>query len=268
MSGLTRVFATPLCASLVLLTLCTASSCPGLAQSSVTSTPQITSPNATPPPTAHASLSPEAFGDVMLARRRYVEAIASYQEEPKQSSTLWNKLGIAYQHILNDHEARHYYEKALAANPNNAEAINNLATVMYGQKNYGAAVRLYRRALKLNPKSSAVHGNLGTAYFAQGKFKKGTEAYREALTIDPTAFEHDSAITVQQGTPARQRAEVSYFLAKAYAQSGDKDRALRYLRRAFAQGFNDRKKLMSDKELVVLRETPEFRQMLSEEHLN
>ena len=268
MNGLTRVFATPVCTSFVLLTLCAAPSSQGLAQSSGASSPQITSPDAPPPTTTHASLTPEAFGDVMLARRRYVEAIASYQLEPQQSSTLWNKLGIAYQHMLNEREARRYYEKALAANPKNAEAINNLATIMYGQKDYGAAVRLYRRALKLNPKSSAVHGNLGTAYFAQGKFKQGTEAYREALTIDPSAFEHDSAITVQQGTPARQRAEVSYFLAKAYAQSGDKDRALRYLRRAFAQGFNNRKKLMSDKELVSLRETPEFRQMLSEEHLN
>ena len=214
------------------------------------------------------SLGPEAMGDVLLARRRYVEAIQSYRLEPSQSSALWNKMGIAQQHLTNDREARRDYERALNLDPKNAEATNNLATIFYTQKDYRQAVKLYKRAMKLNPKCSTVYINLGTAYFAMDKYKKGAETYRNALSIDPMAFDHDTSASIPEGTPPHQRAELNYFLAKTYAEAGHNEQALKYLRRALAQGFSDKKKLMSDKEFVALRETPEFRQLLSEEHLD
>jgi tetratricopeptide (TPR) repeat protein len=221
-----------------------------------------------PATVARASLSPEDMGDVLMARRKYVEAISTYQQVPNQSSILWNKLGIAQQHLFNEREARRDYERALRLDPKNAEATNNLGTILYSQKDYKGAIRLYKRALKLNPRNSTIYCNLGTAYFAKEKYKDGAEAYRTALELDPSAFEHDSSVAVQQGATPHQRAQLNYFLAKTYAGEGHNEKALKYLRLALAQGFNDRKKLMSDKEFAGLRETPEFRQLLSQEHLD
>jgi tetratricopeptide (TPR) repeat protein len=267
MNGLTNSLAVNVRNMLFLSTLCCASSVYALGDRSNLSpldpqdAEQATS-------TSHPTLTPEAMGDVLLARRRYVEAVESYRQSPNLTAVLWNKMGIAQQHLFNEREARRDYEKALQLNPKDSQATNNLGTVLYSQKDYRGAVRLYKRALKLDPKSATIYCNLGTAYFAQEKYKKGAETYHKALELDPTAFEHDSSVAIEEGTPSHQRAELSYFLAKTFAEAGKNEQAMKYLRRAFAQGFNDRKKIFSDKEFASLRETPEFRQLLTDEHLD
>ncbi len=37
-----------------------------------------------------------------------------------------------------------------------------------------------------------------------------------------------------------------------------------YLRKAINEGFNDRKKLLEDKEFATLRDVPEFQQLIAE----
>ena len=69
---------------------------------------------------------------------------------------------------------------------------------------------------------------------------------------------------MQEGISVQQRAIMNYSLAKTYANVGMNDRALQYLRMALDEGFNDRKKLMEDKEFADLRETPEFQQLMAE----
>ena len=59
-------------------------------------------------------------------------------------------------------------------------------------------------------------------------------------------------------------ATLNYLLAKTYAQAGRKTEALVYLRKAINEGFNDRKKLFEDKEFVILRDVPEYQQMIAE----
>ena len=44
--------------------------------------------------------------------------------------------------------------------------------------------------------------------------------------------------------------------------------AMIYLRAALNEGFDDRKKLMEDKDLASLRETPEFHLLMAEDHLS
>jgi tetratricopeptide (TPR) repeat protein len=214
--------------------------------------------------TPQFALSPEMQGDIMMAHQRYIAALDAYRQGPEDSAVLWNKMGIANHHMFNLKDAQKDYEKALKLNPSYPEALNNLGAVYYGQKLYHDAERSYKKALKLSPKSAMFYSNLGTAYLAESKYKKGAECYRTALALDPNVFESDPAARIAETGPTHEIATLNYLLAKTYAQAGRKTEALLYLRKAIDEGFNDRKKLLEDKEFAILRDVPEYQQMIAE----
>jgi tetratricopeptide (TPR) repeat protein len=215
-----------------------------------------------------ASLSPETQGDLLMVRQRYLAAVDAYRRAPHDSAVVWNKLGIAYQHMYALDFAKLQYEKSLSLDPTYAEAINNLGTVYYGQKNYHKAENCYRRAIHYKPQTASFYSNLGTAYFADHKYKQGVKAYQEAFSLDPEIFIRESLERIAELGPVEEQAKLNYTLAKIYAQAGNLKAALTYLRAALNEGFDDRKKLMADKELATLRETPEFHLLMAEEHFN
>jgi tetratricopeptide (TPR) repeat protein len=215
-----------------------------------------------------SSLSPETQGDLLMVRQKYLAAIDAYRQAPHDSAIVWNKLGIAYQHMYALDFAKLQYEKALSLNPHYAEAINNLGTVFYGQKNYHKAESYYRKALRYKPQTASFYSNLGTAYFAEHKYKQGVAAYQSAFSLDPEIFIRESLERISELGPVEEQAKLNYALAKIYAQAGNMKAALEYLRTALSEGFDDRKRLMADKELASLRETPEFHLLLAEQHFN
>jgi len=212
------------------------------------------------------TLTAEQRGDILMARKMYREAIDVYREGPLDSWIIWNKLGIAYHQMTQIDEARKYYERAIKLNPKYAEAINNLGTVHYAKKNYRRAVSQYVKALKLTPNSASVYSNLGTAQFARKKYKEAMEAYQKAIALDPEVFEHRSAYgTLLQERSVGERARFHYYLARTYAQAGNAERALQYIRMALEEGFKERDKLMEDPEFANLRETVEFKELMATE---
>lgn len=231
----------------------------------IASTVEETSPSSG---NALEELSPEEQGDLLVARGNYAAAIGAYQGATLTSARVWNKIGVAYHHLFAFQEARKAYQTALVIDPHNAAALNNLAAVYHVQKDFGEAERLYKRALKYGPNSAVTYCNLGTSYFAEAKYKKGMIAYRMAFSLDHNVFDPGQAAEVEAAATRQERLAINYYLAKTYAGAGQKERALIYLRKAIDEGFNDRKRLMEDKEFALLRETPEFHQLLVEEHMN
>jgi tetratricopeptide (TPR) repeat protein len=213
------------------------------------------------------SISPETLGDLMMVRQRYLAAVEAYQRAPHNTAIIWNKLGIAYQHMYALDIAKLQYEKALEIDPHYAEAINNLGTVYYGQQDYRKAESFYQKALRLKPNCASFYSNLGTAYFADHSYKRGLQAYRKAFSIDPQVFIGDSLERVAEMGPAEEQAALNYALARMCAEAHMNDAAINYLRLAFMDGFNDNKKLMEDKSFDSLRNTQQFRLLLTEEHI-
>jgi tetratricopeptide (TPR) repeat protein len=215
-----------------------------------------------------ASMSPETQGDLFMVHQKYLAAIEAYRRGPHDSAVIWNKLGIAYQHMYALDFAKRQYEKALSLDPQYAEAINNLGTVYYGEKNYRKAENYYRKAIQYKPQTASFYSNLGTAYFAEHKYKQGVKAYQQAFSLDPEVFIRESLERISELGPLEEQATLNFTLAKMYAQAGNMKAALAYLRTAISEGFDDRKKLLGDKDLASLRETQEFHLLMAEEHIN
>lgn len=212
------------------------------------------------------AMPPEERGDLFIARGQYMQAIDAYRQVSPMTAVVWNKLGIAWHHLSAVDEAKRDYERALFIRPNYPEAINNLGAAYFEQKNYKKAIKLYRHALQLMPSSAVIAANLGTAYFARGKYKPGIAAYHTAFELDPAVFTENS-VTIRGSTDPHDRAQEDYCLAELFAQSGMRENAIEYLRKAFDEGFHDRNRLMQDAVFAQLRKTSEFAHLMADQRL-
>src|SRR6266571_3611677 len=213
-----------------------------------------------------SSLTAEQRADILMARKMYREAVEVYKTGPLDSAVIWNKIGIAYHQMLQVDEAKKNYEKALKLNPKYSEAINNLGTIYYSKRSFRKAISQYDKALKLSPNSASIYSNLGTAQFARKKYKEASESYQKALELDPEVFEHRSSYgTLLLERTVAEKAKFHYYLAKTYANAGNTERAIQYIRMALEEGVKERQKLVEEPEFEKLRETAEFKELMASE---
>jgi tetratricopeptide (TPR) repeat protein len=211
-------------------------------------------------------VSPETRGDILMARKMYLEAAEAYMQGPKDSAVLLNKTGIAFHQMLELRAAEKYYRLAIKVNPQYSEAINNIGTIYYAHKSYRRAINEYRRALRIDPKAASIWSNLGTGYFSRKDYPRAEEAWQQALALDPDVFETRSTQGVLlQERSVEDRAKFHYLMAEGYAKKGMVERALLYIRKAFEEGYKDRKKVADDPAFASLKDMPEFKQLLAME---
>lgn len=220
----------------------------------------------TPKPDAQLQQSPEQVGDLFMVHQRYQAAIEAFSKAPRDSASVWNKTGIAYQMMFNLQEAAKCYQASLKIDPRNATVVNNLGTVYDSLKQFGAAERAYRKALKLDPQSAIIEKNLGTNLLAQHKYKKGWEVYKAALALDPEVFERSAALRVENPNSALDRGAMNFYMAKGCVRAGKNGQAIEYLRMALNEGFTNPKRIVADSEFATLRGIPAFEQLLAAQH--
>ncbi len=161
--------------------MCLAGFLPATAQLVSKSVPTLSAPTDSVLAPAKADLTPEARGDILMARKMFREAIDVYTLGADSNAILSNKLGIAYHQMLQLDMARKYYVQAIRLNPKYAEAVNNLGTIYYARKQYRKSIGQYNKAIKLAPNSASIYSNLGTAQFSRKKYKEASDAYEKAL---------------------------------------------------------------------------------------
>jgi tetratricopeptide (TPR) repeat protein len=211
-------------------------------------------------------LSGEEMADIFMARKDYREAAFSYKrlvDENPRNAIYWNKLGIALHQQQDLSSALKSYQQAVKVNPQYADAQNNIGTIWYQRKKFNKAIRAYERAIKLRSDMAVLYSNLGYAYFGEKKYQQSITAFRQALAIDPQVFEHGSsrAGSVLQDRSVNDRGRFYFLLAKSFAEAGNFERSLIYLRKAKEEGFaslNDVKTDPSFSAMLKLSETQEI----------
>jgi Tfp pilus assembly protein PilF len=204
----------------------------------------------------------EQVGDALMHHKRFSAAINAYKQAP-ESSVVWNKIGVAYQMMLNLPQAIRSYQQALKLDPKNGRALNNLGTAYDAMREPGKAERMYREAIRVNRNDAMFHRNLGSSLIAQLKFAEGWASYQNALDLDPKVFEKNAASqAIQDGAP-RDRGAMNYFMARGCARAGKQECALRYLRKSINEGFVNAKKIEADTDFASLMDLPEFQELLA-----
>lgn len=221
---------------------------------------QVESQGLTPAAVPARQLSAEEKGDLFMARKQYREAAVTYKDLADQSprnAVYLNKLGIAMHQQADLGQALKYYERALKADSHYADAQNNVGTVWYQRKKFGKAIRAYRKAIKIRDDMPVLYSNLGYAYFGDKKYEEAIAAFRVALSKDPEFFEHNTSRTgsLLQDRSVSDRGRFYFMLAKSFAEAGNLERCILYLRKAKDEGY---------KALADVKKDPAFSTVLKD----
>lgn len=231
----------------------------------------------TPPPIQKIERPPadanpaelEQRGDQLRGEKAYLDALDYYEAALKKlpkgpaAAMVLNKVGITQFQMQRYKDSKKSYEKAIKNDKTYANAYNNLGVVYYRDKRYGRAIKYYRKAIVLDETNASFHNNVAAAFFADKKMDKAVPEYQRALELDPDIFERRSTSGIVAQIAPEDRAHYSYLLAKMYAQTGQFDRALLYLRRAIEEGYKNVDNALHDSEFAQLRKDPRFNELMT-----
>ncbi len=144
------------------------------------------------------------------ASKGYVrEAIQEYrmarQINPDLPEVAW-RLAVLYDQQGDFDRAEIEYRQALAAQPKNAELLNDMGYYHYRRGQPAEAEKYLRQALELNPGQKPAWGNLGMALGALGRASESYEAF--AHVVRPAQAHANVGILLAragQEAPARQQ---------------------------------------------------------------
>jgi Flp pilus assembly protein TadD len=94
-------------------------------------------------------------------------------------------LGLALATQGRPDEALVQYRKALAINPDYANAQTNIAIIFLARGRSREATALFRSAVKIDPGNADLHNNLAYGLACQGRFAEAIPEYQKTLELDP-----------------------------------------------------------------------------------
>jgi tetratricopeptide (TPR) repeat protein len=212
-------------------------------------------------------ITDEQMGDLYMVRKQFREAAGLFKrlsDQDPRNPVYLNKLGIALHQQAALGLALKYYERAVKVDPRYADAENNVGTIWYQRKKFEKAIKAYRKAIAIRSDMAVLYSNLGYAYFGDKKYEEAIFAFRQALTLDPQLFEHNGSRSgsILQDRSVEDRGRFYYMLAKSYAQAGDLDRCIHYLRKAKDEGYKNFADIKKDPAFGAALKDPAVQELL------
>ena len=213
-------------------------------------------------------LTDEQLADLYMARKDFREAAFSYKrlaDQYPQNPVYLNKLGIALHQQAALGAALKYYERASKVDPSYADAQNNIGTIWYQRKKYGRAIKAYQKAINIRNDMAVLHSNLGYAYFGDKKYVQAISSFRQALALDPQLFEHSNSRngSILQDRSVGDRGRFYFLLAKSFAEAGNLERCLIYLRKAKDEGYKELSAVKTDPSFAAALKDPAIQEVLA-----
>jgi tetratricopeptide (TPR) repeat protein len=221
-----------------------------------------------PAPAASAPLTQEELADLLMIHKEYREAAEKYREltrEDPRNAVYMNKLGIALHQQSDLRGALKCYKRAVKLNPQYADAQNNIGTVWYQRKKYKKAIRAYKKAIKIRSDMAVLYSNLGYAYFGNKKYVESIASFRQALALDPSVFDNNASRSgsVLEDRSVMDRGRFCYLLAKSFAEAGNYQGSLEYLRKAKDEGYKSLKDVKTDPAFAAMLKLPAMQEVLA-----
>ena len=234
----------------------------------VQSQPQSQSPAESSVIVVKPGLTDEQMADLYMVRKEYREATLVYKrlaDQNPQNPVYLNKLGIALHQQEALGLALKYYERASKVDPSYADAQNNIGTIWYQRKKYGKAIKAYQKAINIRTDMAVLYSNLGYAYFGDKRYEQAIASFRQALSLDPQLFERNSSRngSILQDRSVSDRGRFYFLLAKSFAEAGNLERCVIYLRKAKDEGYKELSAMKSDPSFATVLKDPAIQEVLA-----
>lgn len=143
----------------------------------------------------------EDEGKIAEAAARYREILAAHPD----SSVAWTDLGNAEEKLGDRAGAQDAFRKALAVDPTSRDALNNLAWLLYQQKQLDEAESLARKAVaQPGPDSYLVLDTLARVLAAKGSCDEAVRTFELAIDAVPSS-QAQARADIESGLAAARR---------------------------------------------------------------
>lgn len=146
-------------------------------------------------------------------------------------------------------KAEEHYRAAIRIDPGSADSYYNYGVLLLSAEKYSLAEEAFRKTIEINPFHAGAHNNLGYLLERQSNFSEAEAEYRKAIENKPSDLQahfnlgrllvnqkkYQEGIRELEKTIVRKDENTPryvYALGAAFARSGDRQNALRYLRQA------------------------------------
>ena len=192
------------------------------------------------------------FGAELERQGKLEESVAAHEKaleiDPQLVQAHVNLIEL-YGRLGQFEKAEEHYRAAIRLNPGSAESYYNYGVLLLSAGKFQLAEVAIRKTIEINPYYSGAHNNLGYLLERQGSFAEATAEYRKAIENKPgdrQAHFNLGRLLVNQKKYAEGIQELEktiepedentpryvYALGAAFARSGDRQNALRYIRQA------------------------------------
>lgn len=131
------------------------------------------------------------LGDEQALRKDFNRALGYYRTawmSEATNTTAWFGYGKMNYYLSKDKDARRAFERILAMDPENDQALAYLGKLEGENKKYKSAKEYIDRAIAINPNSSDYYLDLGTYDRFLGKYDEAEGAWQRAVELDPNYF--------------------------------------------------------------------------------
>ena len=107
---------------------------------------------------------------------------------PAAKDTDWNAAAQALWkdgRYTDPNKAKDYWDKAIAANPQMAEAYNNRGLAFYNLERHQQAINDFSQAIRMKPQYAEAFNNRGNAYYALDQYAKAEADFNKSLELKP-----------------------------------------------------------------------------------
>lgn len=119
------------------------------------------------------------YSDPSKAKKYWDRAIAANL----QTAEAYNNRGLAFYNLEQHQQAIVDFNQAIQINPNYAEAYNNRGNAYYALEQYQQAEGQYTESLKLKPKYAKAHLNRGLTYFQMQRIADSCKDFKRACDL-------------------------------------------------------------------------------------
>jgi tetratricopeptide (TPR) repeat protein len=151
------------------------------------------------------------LGDVYYGTGQYEKAVQQFQRAVALDSNNEDALrgtADAYSKLGNSQAAETAYRRAIAVRPRYWAGYNWLGTFYFRQARYGDAADMFRRVVELAPDNFRGYSNLGGIYVTEGHYSESIEALKRSIELRPTLEAYSNLGT-------------AYFGLRRYAESAE-----------------------------------------------
>lgn len=134
------------------------------------------------------------------------------------SAEILNAYGIALADQGRVREAVEQFRRALALDPNNAPALQNLGIVALRVNDVAAARQNLARALELNPRLPLALNTMGVVHARMNDMPRAVESWRRAVALDPRQYDalyNAGLVLARAGARAEARQALEQFVRTA-----------------------------------------------------